>query len=228
LSRGARVALACLALLAPVRAAAQTLADYDYANLQFRGLGGEFGWVVPTALEPAVSYGIRADMGFVGPRVRIVPAIRFWSSRLRASELQRLADQIVRICQRQGTTSCPATLNLGEVRRSDLELSTEAHYIVNPSPSLRLYGGGGLSLHLLNGRGEFIDGTFVEDLLDTVSPGLNLVVGSYVPLGKVQLFGEARGILTSDIQYVNVAVGGSWTLPSPPKPAAALAVPRGR
>jgi hypothetical protein len=212
----AGLALACVALAAPARAAAQTLADYDYENLQFRGLGLEAGWVVPTELEATSSYGLRADMGFVGPHVRVVPAIRFWSSRLRRHELERLAEQIVSLCQRQGTTSCPATLNLGEVRRSDLELSTEAHYILNAPSSLLFYGGGGLSLHLLNGRGEFIDKTFVEDLLDTVAPGLNLVVGSHLPLGRLQFFGEARGVLTSDIQFASFSLGGSWTLPSPP------------
>jgi hypothetical protein len=201
------------------RAAAQTLADYDYENLQFRGLGPQVGWVVPDEMEPTVSYGIHADMGFVGPNVRILPAIRFWSSTLREAQLQRLSEQIVQLCEKQAT-DCPA-LNLGEVQRSDLELSTEAHYVFTPAP-VALYAGGGLSLHLLNGRGELIDDTFVEDLLDTVAPGFSLLVGSFVPLGKVRLVGEARAVVTSDVQYGNLAVGIIWSLPSPPRPAAAL------
>ena len=201
-------------------ASAQTLADYDYENLQFRGLGVEVGWVVPTELETTISYGLHADMGFVGPNVRIVPSMRYWSSNLQQGQLDRLSEQIVQICERQAAV-CPA-LNLGEVQRTDLELSTEAHYIVPVGGALSVYAGGGLSLHLLNGRGELIDDTFVEDLLDTVAPGFNLLVGSFVPLGKVRLYGEARGVITSDIQYGNFSLGLTFSLPSPPVPAPAL------
>ena len=213
-----RAGVGCLAAAAPVRVAAQTLADYDYENLQFRGIGPVVGWIVPTELEPTVSYGIHADLGFVGPNVRIVPSIRFWASELRQPQLDRLSEQIVQLCEKQAT-QCPA-LNLGEVQRSDLELSTEAHYIFAPWTPVSLYAGGGLSLHLLNGRGELIDDTFVEDLLDTVAPGFNLLVGSFIPLGKIRLVGEARAVLTSDVQYVNLSLGGVWSLPSPPRPAA--------
>ena len=203
-------------------ATAQTLADYDYENLQFRGLGSQVGWVVPDEMEPTVSYGIHADMGFVGPNVRVLPAIRFWSSTLRDSQLDRLSEQIVQLCEKQAT-DCPP-LNLGEVQRSDLELSTEAHFIFTPAP-VSLYAGGGLSLHLLNGRGELIDDTFVEDLLDTVAPGFSLLVGGFVPLGKIRLVGETRAVVTSDVQYANFALGVIWSLPSPPRPSAAPRIP---
>ncbi|MBW3630480.1 MAG: hypothetical protein KY464_14435 [Gemmatimonadetes bacterium] len=210
-------AVACLAPMSPAPAAAQTLADYDYENLQFRGIGPEIGWVVPSELERTISYGMHADLGFVGPNVRIVPSIRFWASELRQPQLDRLSEQIVHLCEKQAT-ECPA-LNLGEVQRSDLELSTEAHYIFAPWTPISLYAGGGLSLHLLNGRGELIDDTFVEDLLDTVAPGFSLLFGSFIPVGKIRLVGEARAVLTSDVQYGNLTLGGVWSLPSPPRPA---------
>ena len=211
--------LALCWLVTPARAAAQTLADYDYENLQFRGLGPQVGWVIPGEMESTVSYGIHADMGFVGPNVRILPAIRFWSSTLRQAQLDRLSEQIVQLCEKQATDCTP--LNLGEVQRSDLELSTEAHFIFAPWTPVSLYAGGGLSLHLLNGRGELIDDTFVEDLLDTVAPGFNLLVGSFVPIGKIRLVGEVRAVVTSDVQYGNFALGAIWSLPSPPRPPAA-------
>jgi hypothetical protein len=204
-------------LLLPARAAGQGLADYDYENLQFRGLGVEFGRVWPTETRPAYSFGIRADMGYVGPHVRIVPSARFWSSSLRTSEVNRLADQIIRICEKQPGASCPASLDLGEVQRSDLELAADAHYVFDLSPSFQPYAGAGLSLHLLNGRGEFINGTFVEDLLDTVIPGAEVIGGVEVPVApSLKLLTEARATLTSDLQFVNLVVGGSWTLPSVP------------
>lgn len=213
------LAAAALSASAPGAPAAQTLADYDYENLAFRGLGPEVAWVVPNELETTVSYGINADLGFVGPNVRIVPSVRFWSSSLRQGQIDRLSEQILQLCEKQAT-DCQA-LDLGRVRRSDLELSTEAHYIFAPWTPISLYAGGGLSLHLLNGRGELIDDTFIEDLLDTVAPGFNLLVGSFIPLGKMRLFSEARAVLTSDVQYGTVGMGAVWSLPSPPVPAAA-------
>lgn len=213
------LALAALAAGAADVASAQTLADYDYENLAFRGLGPEVAWVVPRELETTVSYGIHADLGFVGPDVRIVPAVRFWSSSLRQGQIDRLSVQIQQLCEKQATDCQP--LDLGKVRRSDLELSTEAHYIFAPWTPVSVYGGGGLSLHLLNGRGELIDDTFVEDLLDTVAPGFNLLIGSFVPLGKIRLFTEARAVLTSDVQYGTIGIGATWSLPSPPLPSPA-------
>ena len=202
-------------LLLPARAAAQGLADYDYENLQFRGLGVEFGRVWPTETRPAFSFGVRADMGYVGPNVRIIPSARFWSSSLRDSEVNRLADQIIRICEKQPEATCPTSLDLGEVQRSDLELAADAHYVFDLTAPVRPYAGAGLSLHLLNGRGEFINGTFVEDLLDTVVPGFDVIGGFDVPVApSLKLLTEARVTLTSDVQFVNVVVGGSWTLPA--------------
>jgi hypothetical protein len=209
---------ACLLALAlPAPAPAQALEDYDYENLEFRGIGVDGGGIWPARVVPTAVIGVRADLGFVGPRVRISPAIRFWSSSLRESEVERLADQILRICDRQGTGGCPTGLTLGEVKRSDLELSTDAHYLIPTGYTIEPYLGGGLGLHLLNGRGESIDDTFVEDLLDTVSPALNLLGGVNVPLGRaVQLVTEARFVLVSDVQYASLVVGGTWALPSPP------------
>lgn len=222
-----RVLIALGLLLLPSMAGGQTLEDYDYENLQFRGIGIEAGYVLPWNIEPAVSFGIRGDMGLVGPNVRIMPSIRYWSSELKEDEVERLAEQFIDICNRRAPGSCPGALDLGEVRRSDLELSADAHVVPDVSTPLVPYGGAGLSLHLLNGGGESIAGTFVEDLLDTVAPGINLLAGVAVrPVPVLQILTEARLVVTSDIQYGNVVLGGVWTLPSPPPGAALLA--RGR
>lgn len=214
-------------LVCPKAAWSQNLEDYDYENLQFRGIGAEVGWVIPWNVEPTVSYGVRGDMGFVGPHVSITPAIRYWSSRLKDKEVARLATQFIEICNRRAPGNCPTVLDLGEVRRSDLELSVDAHVIPELSSIVTPYLGAGVSLHLLNGGGESIQDTFVEDLLDTVAPGLNLLGGVQLPLGStVDFSAEARLVLTSDVQYGNLVLGGVWRLPRPPTNA--LRVPLGR
>src|SRR5690606_5944363 len=92
-----RVLVILLCILLPTAAAGQTLEDYDYENLQFRGVGLEVGYVLPWNIEPTLSFGIRGDMGFVGPHVRIAPAIRYWSSHLKEEEVERLATQFIDI-----------------------------------------------------------------------------------------------------------------------------------
>lgn len=211
-----RIALALALVVLPGSLTAQTWEDYDYENLEFRGIGFDVGGVWPLRAERTISTGIRADMGFVGPNVRISPAVRYWASNLRQVEVDRLAEQIVEVCARQPDAVCPSRLDLGSVKLSDLELGADAHYLYETGLFASPYLGGGMSLHLLNGAGEFIDDTFVEDLLDTLSPGVNLLVGLNVPLaGALQFITEARFVLVSDIQYASLVLGGTWQLPSP-------------
>lgn len=204
-----------LLALVPGAAAGQQWEDYDYENLEFRGIGLDFGVVWPANVERTLSFGVRADMGFVGPGVRIAPAIRFWSSNVDSVEVARLAEQIRRLCERQAGAVCPP-FNLGEIERSDMELAVDAHYLFRTGIGIRPYAGGGLGLHLLNGRGESIDETFVEDLLDSVSPALNLLAGIHIPLSSaLEMMTEGR-LVISDVRYATVVVGGIWILPSPP------------
>ena len=207
--------LALLALLAsPALAWAQTLEDYDYENLEFRGVGAEVGYIWPARVEPALALGIRADLGFLGPNVRIVPRASFWSSRLRDEQVGRLREALLGLCREEGT-DCLG--ELGEIRVSDLTLGADAHYTFRTDLVATPYVGAGASLHLLNGRGDLINGTFVEDLLDAIAPGIDLLGGIELPLGDaLRLFAEARGTLSSDVRYLGVSAGGSWLFPGRP------------
>lgn len=210
--------LAHLALLAlPAPASAQSLEDYDYENLEFRGVGAELGRIQPASVEPALLLAVRADLGFLGPNVRVVPRGSFWSSRLRQGEVDELRANLVRLC-RDEASDC--LRELGEIRVSDLTLGADAHYTWETELMVTPYAGAGAALHLLNGSGEAIDGTFVEDLLDAVAPGVDLVGGVELPLGAaLRLFAEARGTLSSDVRYAGLSVGGSWQFATAPRPA---------
>ena len=72
-------------MLTSVSAAqAQTLADYDYENLTFRGFGFDYGYIWPNKVESTDQYSVRLDLGFLGPAVRIATTLSYWSSALRS------------------------------------------------------------------------------------------------------------------------------------------------
>jgi hypothetical protein len=200
----------------PAPGATQAWEDYNFRDLEFRGIGVEAGQVWAARVEPTTNYALRLDLGFISTGIRIAPTARFWSSSLASDELDRLSRQIVLVCERQVDVTCPAKLDLGEVRLSDLELAVDAQYLLFVNRRLSPFIGFGAGLHLLNGRGDFVDGTFVEDLLDTVSPGIGPTFGLNLRAASaLQFHGEVRFMLASDVRYASFSGGGVWTLPRP-------------
>lgn len=224
-SRSAAIAALLLAL--PAAARAQDAADYDYENLVLSGVGVHLSEIFPSRSEPALALNVRVDLGLLGPNVRITPGLTFWSTQLRDSEVERMEDRIEASCENSGV-SCPG-VELGEVDISDFSLDVDAHFLWATEYAVEPYAGAGVSLHLLNGRGDFIDDTFVEELLDAIAPGFNLVGGLEFPVtGNLRVLGEARGVLTGNIRYISIGVGGAWRFPPqlrrpvmPPPPAPA-------
>jgi hypothetical protein len=207
--------LAGLCFGAATPAVAQVWEEYDYENLEFRGISIDLGWVTPSRVTNTLQLGLRADLGYLGPNVRIVPSLSFWSSELRTTELARLAEQIQSICLRQhGAGQCPP-LDLGEVRMSNLSLGLDAVYEFPDTPLLFVpYLGAGGSLHFLNSRGDLINDTFVEDALDSLAPGLNVIGGIRIPLTEgLEALAEARYMLGSEIRYGTLTAGATWLFP---------------
>jgi opacity protein-like surface antigen len=217
--RSLKLLIATLLLCAPVTAGAQTLADYDYENLTFRGFGLDYGYIWPSKVTAAPMYSIRMDLGFLGPGVRVAPSISFWNSDLRATELDRLAEQINRLPPliEQGVTITAD--DLGSVTWSDLSIGLDTHLLWTTPVGVITYVGAGVAIHALNGHGDFIENTFVEDLLDSTSAGAAVMAGlEFQPLPRLRLYGEARYTLVTDIRYPGVRLGA--TLMLPPRAAA--------
>jgi len=232
-SRSAAIAALLLAL--PAAARAQDAADYDYENLVLSGVGVHVSEIFPSRSEPALALNVRVDLGLLGPNVRITPGLTFWSTQLRDSEVERMEDRIEASCDNSGV-SCPG-VELGEVEISDFSLDVDAHFLWATEYAIEPYAGAGVSLHLLNGRGDFIEDTFVEELLDAIAPGFNLVGGLEFPItDNLRVLGEARGVLTGNIRYISLGVGGAWRFPPqlrrpvvpPPPPPPAPATTGGR
>jgi hypothetical protein len=203
------------ALIVPRAVRAQELADYDYENLTFRGIGFDIGYIWPSKVSPTTLYSLRLDLGFLGPAVRIAPSISYWSSQFRMSELDRLADRLNRLppLQEQGVEITAA--DLGRVEWSDLSLSLDAHFVWTAPLDIISFLGVGASVHALNGRGIAIADTFIEDLLDSTTAGLAVMGGAEVQLiPRLRAYGEVRYTLVSDVRYPSVRLGAALMLPS--------------
>lgn len=199
------VALAVAAGALPTTAAAQELADFDYENLAFRGFGVDWGYIFPSQVEPTQAFGIRVDLGYLGPGLRIMPYASYWSSRLQDEEVAALEGSLERLIQRESGST--ASVNLGTIDRSDLALGLDGHVVWSVPYGLLTYAGAGAAAHFLNGGGEAIDDTFVEDLLDTVTAGFNLHVGVEYPRERLRVYGGARYELLDDLQYFGLELG---------------------
>lgn len=194
--------------------AGQGLADYDYENLRLRGLGVEVGSVWPNKVAQTLTYGFRADLGYLGPGVRIASSLAYWSSELRQRELDRLAAQLNRLPALRDRGVRIDGEDLGAIDWADLGVGLDGQYVwVLPARVLG-YLGLGAAVHVLNGSGSLIADTFVEDLLDTVTAGLSLLGGLELePLPRLRVYGEVRYTLLSDLRYPGLRVGGTLLFP---------------
>ena len=206
---------AALTLAGAGGAGAQDLADYDYENLAFRGIGFDVGYIWPTKVESTAAWGMRLDLGYLGPGVRLLPTLSFWSSRMKESELARLADQINQLEALREQGAEVAAADLGPIEWSDLSLGLEGHFVWVTSIRLLTYVGAGVAVHALNGQGDAIEDTFVEDLLDSMASGAVLLAGVEYPLmDRFRVYGEARYSMLSDLHYPGIKIGGAVMLPS--------------
>jgi opacity protein-like surface antigen len=212
----ARAALVAAFALTPVqRANAQGIANYDYENLSFRGVGLDIGRIWPNKVQSTEAYHVRFDLGFLGPDVRVVPSVGYWRSTFKAEELRRLATQLNRLPALQNRPDTITAADLGKIDWSDFSLSVDAQFVWTIPGGVYTYAGLGVGLHLLNGKGDLIANTLWENLLDSVTAGGAAMAGAEVPVtSSFRVFGEVRYTLLSDVRYPGLRVGGMYMLPT--------------
>lgn len=193
-------------------AAGQDLADFDYENLGFRGLGLDLGWILPTRVEPTVALGARMDLGYLGPGLRILPTVSYWSSRMEDAEVRELEVRLNELVDRQSPAGTPpADVDLGQIDWSDFTIGLDAHVVWSVPFGLLTVLGGGASAHIMNGEGEAVADTFIEDLLDTVTAGFNLHTGLEYPVSDAfRMYGTLRYELLGDLRYATLAIGSQF------------------
>lgn len=215
-ARTATCGLALLLLAAwvprPARAQAAT-APFRFDSLTFRGIGAEVGRAWARDLEAAPIVTLRGNLGPIRPSLFVMPVLGFWDSRVQPSQVRALARQYRAACVRAGSTDCPE-VDLGTIQVSDLFLGVDLEYQAARTRRLRPFASLGGALHLLNGQGEAIAGTFVERLLDAISPGLSTALGVELRVfGPLRLRAGGSAALASATRFVSLSLGGTVALP---------------
>ncbi len=204
--RMARVA--ALVLLLPASGTAQSLADYDYENLRFRGVGADIGYIAPNRVDATTVFGVRFDLGYLGPGVRILPTISYWSSHLKRSELERFADRLEQIPALRDQNVSIRADDLGTVAWSDVGLGLDAHVVWTTPFRFYTYAGAGFAVHVMNGKGGAVEDTFIEDLLDSMPAAISVMGGvEYEPVTQLRIYGEGRYTVQSDLRYPTIRLG---------------------
>src|SRR6185503_9972787 len=85
----------------------------------------------------------------------------------------------------------------------------DAHIVWDTLFDLLSYGGIGVTAHVLDGDGNAIAGTFIDDLLDSVTAGFNLHFGLEYPVSdRSRVYSVAKYEVLGDLQYLTVR--GGW------------------
>jgi hypothetical protein len=160
---------------------------------------------------------MRVDMGYAGPGLRIMPNLTYWSSPLGQGEITELEDRIAALIANQTGGPAPA-LDLGSIEWRDVAIGVDAHVVWDSLFDVLTYGGLGVTAHILDGDGNAIAGTFIDDLLDTVTAGFNLHLGAEYPVtDRFRIYTIAKYEVLSDIQFFTARVG--WQIMTgPPAP----------
>jgi hypothetical protein len=191
----------------PNVAKGQELADFDYERLSLRGFGFEWGYLYPSRVDRTESYGLRIDLGYLGPGLRIVPSVTYWKAPFQAAEIEELEERVAGLVQTQSGGPAP-TVDLGTIEWSDVTVGVDAQVMWSIPFNFLSFAGLGVAAHVMNGDGAAINGTFVEDLLDSVTAGFNLHAGLEYPVsGRFRLNGQGRYEVLGDLQYFQIRFG---------------------
>jgi len=206
-SGGRAVCLAAilLAVVRPDRVSAQGfLSKFSYDNLKPSALQLDLGPVGGNNIRGTLTGGLRLDYGFIAPHVRVLLGVSFFkadfSSAARARFEQRLRSVVI-------DPSADDTIRLGRISWSDVTGDVDLQYVLPQGRAVTTYLGIGLGAHIRHGSGPAINGTFVQDALNSITAGLNGTIGAEVGAKRWRFTLEARGVLSSGLSTASLRSG---------------------
>src|SRR5256886_13843084 len=189
----------------PDRLSAQGfLSKFSYDNLKPSALQVDLGPVGGNNIRGALTGGLRLDYGFIAPHVRVLLGVSYYkadfSSAARARFEQRLRSVVI-------DPSADDMIRLGRITWSDVTGDLDLQYVLQ-GRAVTTYLGIGLGAHVRHGSGPAINGTFVQDALNSVTAGLNGPIGTEGRAKRSRFTLEARGLLSSGRSTASPRHGG--------------------
>jgi len=189
---------------------AQTLSQFSYDSLKLSGIQGAVGTLSARDFRGTSVVAARVDAGYIAPRVRLLIGVSFARSALNARAVARFNRQLKALVNDPDSN---ATIDVGKISVSDFIGDLDLQYVFPQGRSVWTYLGLGVGVHGRNGTGRAINGTFVEDALDGVSPALNATLGVDVALAPHwRLTTELRGALLSDFSTASIQMGFAYRI----------------
>lgn len=204
-ARASALAAVLLAAAAPHPLSAQRILEqFSYDDLQPSALQLDLGPLGGANIKGTLSGGMRLDYGMVAPKVRVLLGLSYFRADISA-EARRRFEQRLRSVVVDPTGD--ATINLGRITWSDLAGDLDLQYVIPQGRAVTTYLGVGVGIHVRNGSGAAINGTFVDDALDEIAAGLNGTVGVEVGAKRWRVTFDARGVLSSGVSTASLRTG---------------------
>jgi hypothetical protein len=178
------------------------LSKFSYDNLKPSALQLDLGPVGGNNIRGTLTGGLRLDYGFIAPRVRLLFGVSYYRADFSSAARERFEQRLDSIVN-PGTSD---TINLGRIRWSDVTGDVDLQYVL-PGRGVTTYLGVGLGAHIRHGSGPAINGTFVQDALNSITAGLNGTIGAEVGARRWRFTVEARGVLSSGVSTASLRSG---------------------
>jgi len=175
------------------------------------GIQADLGVLGASRLRGTVVGGVRLDFGRIAPRIRVLLGVSYFKGEFDRNATNQLAQRLRAIVNDPDSNF---TIDVGRIMWSDLTTDVDLQYVLPQGRTVTTYLGAGLSVHIMNGSGKAINGTFVEDALDGVSAGLNGTMGFEIATSPTWRFTvEARGVLSTQLSTGSLRGGIMYRLP---------------
>ena len=186
------------------------LNQFSYDNLRFSAIQLDVGVLGASQLTGALVGGVRVDFGRIAPNVRVLFGLSYFRSQFDQNSRTRFEQRLRSIVI---DPSGDDTIRVGRIFWSDVIGDVDFQFAFPQGKTATAYFGAGVSLQMLNGSGQAINGTFVEDALDDITAGLNVTLGGEFNLGPAWRFTlDGRGMVSSGLNTVSVRTGLMYRL----------------
>lgn len=181
--------------------------QFSHENLKPSALQADIGTLAGSNIRGTMTGSVRLDYGFVAPHVRVLLGVSYYRADISADARRRFEQRL------RGIVIDPSgddTIRLGRITWSDVTGDLDLQYVIPQGRAVTTYLGLGVGVHVRDGRGAAINGTFVDDALDEVTAGLNGTVGTEIGAKRWRVTFDARGVLSSGVSTLSLRTGAMY------------------